>query len=136
MKQIIRLRESELRRMIAESVKRILRENTEYSEEIMNKIEDAYEDSIKWSQSIYGNGNWKATFINELAWIIVDNNLTVEDMANYGNVLKVIDANRLQQEVDNCIRANKLEQMDDKRREAEAWAEEQMSDMGYGFEGD
>jgi hypothetical protein len=128
--------ESRINRAVKESVKRALRENTKYSEEIMDKIADAYEDSIKWSHSIYGNGNWKATFINELAWIIVDNNLTVEDMANYGNVLKVIDANSLQQEVDNCIRANRLEQMDDKRREHEAWAEEQMSNMGFGFEGD
>jgi len=28
------------------------------------------------------------------------------------------------------------EKADDKRREAEAWAEEQMSDMGFGYEGD
>jgi hypothetical protein len=136
MKKIVRLTESDLHRIVKESVKRALRENTKYSEEIMDKIADAYEDSIRWSHSKYSNGNWKATFIDELAWIIVDNNLTVEDMANYGNVLKVIDANRLQQEVDNCIRANRLEQMDDKRREYEAWAEEQMSNMGFGFEGD
>ena len=60
---------------------------------------------------------------------MVDNNLTVEDMENYGNVLKIIDANKLQQEVDNCIRANK-------NREYEAWAEEQLSNMGFGYEGD
>ncbi len=135
-KKLIRLTEGDLHKIVKESVNRILREESGYNEEIMNKIIDAYNEAVKWSHSRYSNGNWKATFISSLAWIIVDNNLTVEDMANYGNVLKVIDANELQQEVNSCIKYKEFEERDDKRREAEAWAEERMSDMGFGFEGD
>lgn len=128
-KKLIRITEGDLHRIVKESVNRVLREGAEYNEEIWNRIADAYDYSVKWSHSRFGNGDWKDTFINELAWIMVDNNLTVEDMENYGNVLKIIDANKLQQEVDNCIRANK-------NREYEAWAEEQLSNMGFGYEGD
>ena len=135
-KKVIRLTEGDLHKIIKESVKRVLREESRYNEEIMNKIIDAYNEAVKWSNSIYGNGNWKPIFISSLAWMIIDNGLTVKDMANYGNVLEVIDANELQQEVNNIIKYKEFDERDDKRREAEAWAEERMSDMGFGFEGD
>ena len=133
MKKIVRLTESDLHRIVKESVKRILREDIQPNhEEIWNKIERAWNDARnnRWSN------NPRRGFMDSLAWIMVDNNLTIDDLKEYGNVLQIVDVDYLNKEIESCHKYMEWEKADDKRREAEAWAEEQMSDMGFGFEGD
>jgi hypothetical protein len=125
--------ESRINRAVKESVNRILREDIQPNhEEIWNKIERAWNDARnnRWSN------NPRRGFMDSLAWIMVDNNLTIDDLKEYGNVLQIVDVNYLNKEIESCRKYMEWEKADDKRREAEAWAEEQMSDMGFGFEGD
>jgi hypothetical protein len=130
-----RSNEDRLKQFIKESVKRVIKESAQAShEEIWNKIKDSW----KWAQRDATSGKQIVErFTGDLAWQIMPTyNLTIDDLKEYGNVLDVVDINLLKNEIKSYEEATRREKIDDERRSAEAWAEGQMSDMGFGFEGD
>ena len=73
--------------------------------------------------------------IDTLAQIAADNELSAEDIDEYVD-LKPEYLEQLREKIEEWKEYNEWEKMDDKRREYEAWAEDRMSDMGFGYEGD
>ena len=130
-----RSNEDRLKQFIKESVKRAIKESTQASHE---EIWDRIKNSWKWAQRDATSGKQIVErFTGDLAWQIMPTyNLTIDDLKEYGNVLDVVDINLLKNEIKSYEEATRREKIDDERRSAEAWAEEQMSDMGFGFEGD
>ena len=115
-KKLIRLTESDLHRIVKESVKRILKESMQPNhEEIWNKIQNAWNEALKWSRS-WGYNSGMRVFNDELAQIMVDNNMTYDDLKEYGNVLDKVDYNYLNNQMKHCRK--------------------QMSNIGLGCEGD
>jgi hypothetical protein len=152
-KKIIRLTESDLHRIVKESVNRILKESDyrglsdgHYDmpegstiEALVNEIEKDYNSA---SKPFYSRGEYHAgrqgqidSYLSSMTKAIV-NDFSKED---YLKALEMFGLNirpEAMQEFDRnwnfCIQ----DLQDEIRRSHQAWAEDRMSDMGFGFEGD
>lgn len=100
------------------------------------KADDPHENLRATNDALEGANNNIGGLEDALAELMVDNNLTFEDVEKYENLMRFIDPQQLDQEIDRYKNFLEQDKLDDKRREAQAWAEEQMSDMGFGYEED
>jgi len=128
MKRRIRLTESDLHRIINRSVKRILNEvkldnphnNLGYVDDMVSNHKDIYSKGARIEEC--------------LAELMVDNGLTIEDVEQYDNLMSIIDRNRLNDAIEEYKSFLQKQEAYDKKQEYEAWAEDQMSDMGLDYE--
>lgn len=121
-----RLTESKLRGIIREEVENILIE-----EKLDNPIE-----ALKYMDEYMSSFDFNFNIEDDIAQLLVDNDLTINDLKQYPNIIKRINLPKLRQEIENYNKFLAWWDEDEKRREHAAWAEEQMSNMGFGFEGD
>ena len=153
MKKIIRLTEGDLHRIVKESVNRILKESDyrglsdgHYDmqegstiEDLVKEIENDYNTASKpfYSRGSYQGGRQGQidSYLPSMTKAIV-NDFSKDD---YLKALKMFGLNirpESMQEFDKnwnfCIQ----DLQDEIRRSHQAWAEDRMSDMGFGFEGD
>lgn len=131
-KKQIRLTETDFHKLIAESVKKALNEV-----KLDNPYEVLKDSDYEISKlSDYTRNGMKGGLEDGLAELIVDNNIPLENLSQYKSLMSIINPSLLKQEIENYKNFLKSYERDERRREAEAWAEERMSDMGFGFEGD
>lgn len=116
---------------LGESIKKTVRN-------VINEIkaDDPHENLRATNDALEVASNNIGGLEDALAELMVDNNLTFEDVKQYDNLMRFIDPQQLDQEIDRYKNFLEQDRLDDKRREAQAWAEDQMSDMGFGYEGD
>ena len=122
-----RLTESRLRGMIREAVKSAL-----YEVKIdgnPNELLHGLEQNLK---SFDGG----VSIEDDLAEFIVDNGLSIGDIKQYSGIVNRIDMNKLIMAINSYKKFLDDYERSEKANEYRAWAEEQMSNMGFGFEGD
>lgn len=120
------IRKSSLRNIVRESIKRVVNEAS-----VDNPHDNlrAVNDEIK-SQNMTPNKE-RPSFEDALAQLMVDNNLTMDDIAKYDALYNFINPQFLEREIELYKRVLDQEAEDDKRDEYRAWAEEQMANMGF-----
>lgn len=118
--------ESRLRNIVRESLRRVVNEAR-----VDNAHDNlrAVDDEIKF-QKMTPNKE-RPSFEDALAQLMVDNNLTMDDIAQYDAIYNYINPQFLEQEIENYKRFLAQDAEDDKRDEYRAWAEDQMADMGF-----
>ena len=122
-----RITESRLRNMIREAVKDALNE-VKVEGDPYERLSD-FENSLR---TFDGGINCE----EDLAEFMVDNNISIDDLRQYSGIVNRIDMRKLIKEIEVFKRANDDWEKREKYDEYRAWAEDRMSDMGFGFEGD
>lgn len=117
--------ESRLRNMVSNAINEVTVNNP------TNNLE-AVEAELSKNNFPYSTGKFEA----ELAEFLVDNGLDTNILLQYPHIHQAVDNKLLANEIEKYQQFLKQDAEDDKRREAQAWAEEQMSDMGFGYEND
>ena len=120
------LQESRVRRIVRESLRKVV---NEASVDDPHDNLRAVDDEIK-SQNMTPNKE-RPSFEDALAQLMVDNNLTMDDIAQYDAIYNYINPQFLEREIEDYKRILDQEAEDDKRREYQGWAEDQMADMGF-----
>ena len=139
MKRRIRLTESDLHNIIRKSVKKVLMEaKLDDPHGALSSINDMWGNLSKDISKGAIEYNKKSNYPIEsgLAQLIVDNGLSIDDVKQYKEFVNYIDIDVVMQKIKEYESSLRLDKYYDERNDAEAWAEEQMSDMGFGFEGD
>lgn len=122
-----RLTESRLRGMIREAVKSALYEVKIDGDP--NELLHGLEQNLK---SFDGG----VSIEDDLAEFIVDNGLSIGDIKQYSGIVNRIDMNKLIMAINSYKKFLDDYERSERANEYRAWAEEQMSNMGFGFEGD
>ena len=139
MKRRIRLTESDLHNIIRKSVKKVLMEaKLDDPHGALSSINDMWGNLSKDISKGAIEYNKKSNYPIEsgLAQLIVDNGLSIDDVKQYKEFVNYIDIDVVMQKIKEYESSLRLDKYYDERNDAEAWAEEQMSDMGFGTEGD
>ena len=126
-----RSNEDRLKQFIKESVKKAVNEiKLDNPHNNLSNVDNAFANTSDGTNKFVGGSE---DFVFGLAELMVDNNLTVNDLQKYGNMMKYVSPELLNKQIERYKMFLKAEEEDDKRREAQAWAEQQMSDMGGEF---
>ena len=135
-KQIIRLTESDLHRIIKESVNRVLREKKfDNPHKPLDNVNNLFKrERPEFLQRIKTGNNGRIE--EALAQLLVDNGLTIADLQKYDAIMNLIDPSVLNDKIKQYQYCLRQEELYDRQKEYEAWAEEQMNDMGYDLNGE
>lgn len=139
MKKIIRLSGREIRNIIRESVEKAINEI---------KVDNPHDRLMSVDRDLSGMGDEMRSYMKGrgddlydsiemgIAELMVDNGLSFDDIRQYDTIMGFIDQKKLNDAVKAYKEELSREDYSDKAMEAQAWAEDRMSDMGFGFEGD
>ena len=122
-----RLTESRLRGMIKEAVKSVLYEV---------KIDGDPNERLYGLEQNLKSFDGGVSIEDDLAEFIVDNGLSIGDLKQYSGIVNRIDMNKLIMAINSYKKFLDDYERSERANEYRAWAEEQMSNMGFGFEGD
>lgn len=122
-----RLTESRLRGMIREAVKSVLYEV---------KIDGDPNERLYGLEQNLKSFDGGVSIEDDLAEFIVDNGLSIGDLKQYSGIVNRIDMNKLIMAINSYKKFLDDYERSERANEYRAWAEEQMSNMGFGFEGD
>jgi hypothetical protein len=118
------IRKSSLRNIVRESLIKVV--NEARVDNPSNNLEAVEAELSKGNFSI-SNGDFEA----ELAAFLCDNGLDTNVLLQYPHIYQAVDKQILSNEINKYNKFLEQDRADDKRREAQAWAEDQMADMGF-----
>ena len=127
MRRSIKLSEGKLRRLIHEAVRRAI---------IEVKIDDDPYDRLSDLETTLRSLDGGVSIEGDLAEFMVDNGISIGELKKYKGIVNRIDLRKLANEIDKYKDYLESERLSDKFSEYTAWAQDRMSDMGFGFEGD
>ena len=127
MRRSIKLSEGKLRRLIHEAVRRAI---------IEVKIDDDPYDRLSDLETTLRSFDGGVSIEGDLAEFMVDNGISIGELKKYKGIVNRIDLRKLANEIDKYKDYLESERLSDKFSEYTAWAQDRMSDMGFGFEGD
>lgn len=127
MRRSIKLSEGKLRRLIREAVRRAI---------IEVKIDDDPYDRLSDLEATLRSFDGGVSIEGDLAEFMVDNGISIGELKRYEGIVNRIDLRKLANEIDKYKGYLESERLHDKFSEYTSWAQDRMSDMGFGFEGD
>ena len=139
--------ESKLHRIVKESVKRILSDSDEdrkpslrniVRESLRKVVNEARVDNpsnnLEAVEAELSKGNFSISngkFEAELAAFLCDNGLDTNVLLQYPHIYQAVDKQTLSNEINKYNKFLEQEKAYDRRQESQAWAEEQMANMGF-----
>ena len=116
--------ESKVRRIVRESLRKVV--NEARVDNPSNNLEAVEAELSKGNFSI-SNGKFEA----ELAAFLCDNGLDTNVLLQYPHIYQAVDKQILSNEINKYNKFLEQEKAYDRNQEAQAWAEDQMADMGF-----
>ena len=124
MKRVIKLRESDLHRIVYNVINEAIVDNPHDNLGAMNNAAGYFPDDtldyMKRHQS----------YSSDLAELLVDNGLDAEVLNDYPGILKAADINDVKAEMEKYRKYLADEERYEKAQEYKAWAEDRMAEMG------
>lgn len=124
MKRVIKLRESDLHRIVYNAINEVVVGNPHDNLGAVNQAAGYFPDDtldyMKRHQS----------YSSDLAELLVDNGLDAEVLNDYPAILKAVDINDVMVEMDKYRKFLESERRYEKSQEYKAWAEDRMAEMG------